>query len=1456
MVEKRIEINMKKRRTLGLDIGTNSIGWALVETLEDDTKRIVKLGSRIVPMDGAEMSNFKRGLPQTKNAQRRTKKGIRVGNKRYKQRRNKLIYVLQKLNLLPDQIKLSEPFDNPLRIQKINVLPIDSETPQLTGYEFMQLRAQAIHKPVEAKEFGRILYHFNQLRGYAGGDDGEMEDELNSVLGTNSEKSYPSQENIIQPFKILKFEESDEPPKKGRKVFSISVLDTNKNEWTGTTLIENLIVGDILELKQTIRRNIKSGEVTSIEFSVPQKSSWRKKMENLEEALNKHSDSKGRKTYISEYLLECLEDDKWLKIRDNVILRSRYVEEFEAIWNAQFDAHLKNIEPQVLIEIANFLFPGASKTQQKLREQAIQKGIKYIVRDQIIYFQRPLKDQSHLISECRFEEAEKAVPNSHPLFQEYRIWEQINKLSINRRVQVGFKKDGSPKYIYQERSISSGFKEFLFKELQEKKELNFASVFISLKRTEDFKEGIDFFNGMSSKSKLVGNSTRLAFKKQLGRFWDLLEIQDINNQIELWELLYYGKGNEYDIESPRNIAILKYLKKHSIQEATIDKITIAISCIKFPRNYQSLSLKAVKKVLPLVRAGKYFDANTFPNEVKQRVIKLLNEHSENPFDKSVESYLEANGSQILENGGFINAYALMLVYGQHTAKEIGKGDLLDNWNEVKPLGRHSLRNPLVEQMINETLMVVKDIWKRYGRPEEIKVELSRDLKNSKKERERIHESNEKSRKKNDYAKKRLLELNQELSAANIEKYRLWDEQNHIDPYTGQTIQLTDLFNKGLYDIDHIIPQSRYFDDSLGNKVVCAKVINKDKGNRTAMEYFDVGSSKFQSVLLPKEVFMDNAVNKFYGKKRKNMLATKIPENPIERQKKETQYISIRVREELSKIVGSKNVKTSAGGITHYLRNHWGLTPIFKQILKDRFIQFFYTKAEIEFNNLIKGDQSFSAFFIELANSNLPPAEAIDFIKNSSVEFDDMTLETFKELYVSCHVFFKNSNLILKGYSKRFDHRHHAMDALIVACTDERSVKRLNDLNKYLVDWIQKRKENGDLNFNPETEDLLEEFLGQESEFRNMAMSQIEKFRKIEMPWPNFIPDTKKALNQILVSHKPKDKLLVQQKEEKNEVGTITKSKEKTIRIRGGLHEDTIYGLTNGMESYRVPLSKFSNNSFDTAGNIEKIVNEFLRVTIRQHFTEIHNNNKVNAFGAEGLLGLNRKLAERKVVKNGISILSPHPPIHSVKVYRKKLKEGSRYKISLQRLNREKSFNKNLYVNSGSNYQFAVLKKNESRVYDIISLFDAADLVKDSLVNSSSKDAFDKDQVFKNYFEEKNKAKLLFCLKQLDLIYLPGENEEVIFDHDSTLFKSYWLDDARLNNIYIVTKFSGSEIYFNHHSLAEVIEKKIELKSQDMIQTLNGRRIVEFCFPIKIDRLGNIQSFVDLSGNNITVCCNN
>lgn len=1425
------------KRILGLDLGTNSIGWALIEVLDNDLKRIVKLGSRIVPMDGAEMSDFKKGLPQTKNAIKREKKGARVGNKRFKQRRNKLVYCLKQLEILPKQIVPSNEFSDPLKLQKINILPISKDAKQLTGKEFLELRVKALTEKVSPEEFGKILYRFNQLRGYAGGDEQDDETDTAEILGIEkTKKNFASQENRLAQFKIIEFTATGEKKKK-KTVYILKVQDDENEVWEGETLVESLSVNETLELKQLIRRNVKTGEISSIEFSIPKKSGWRKQMENIEDSLTSFTKEKNRKTYLCEYLLDSLNENKWKKIRDNVILRSRYVEEFDAIWEEQYKHHLADVSENKIEEIAKFLFPGKSKTQENFRKEAIVKGLKHIIKNQVIYFQRELKDQSHLITECRFEKGEKAVAKSHPIFQEYKVWEQINKLSINKKTANGFTKSGKAKFNYEERDIPNDFKEYLFTQLQNKNELSFPFVLNALKKRNDFDEEQDFFNGMSSKTKLKGDTTQIVLKKRLGKYWNILKMNNLQNQIELWDLLYNGKGNEYDIESPRNKALAAYLKSKKIESPEFDKVVIAISCIRFPRDYASLSLKAIEKVLPIVRAGKYYDTTDIDSSINDRILKILNSNLTDNYDISLQKYLDLNENQILSDGGFKNAYALMLAYGRHTANEISKDDIYNSFKQIKALERHSLRNPLVEQMINETLMVVKDIWKTYGEINEIKVELARDLKSSIKERKRSHEQMEDNQKENARIKYRLKEINEDLTKANIERYklwkgqknkdpkfiakfeatknevekmRLWEEQGHIDPYTNKPIPLSGLFNKGLYDIDHIIPQSRYFDDSLANKVVCSQKVNKDKANRTALEYIETGSTVCN--LLSPEEFAESVSNRFYGKKVKLLLATKIPESPIERQKKETQFISVKVREELAKIVGTSNVKTSTGGITHYLRNHWGITDVFKELLYDRFVTFYNLKAVNQYEKYVKENE----------------------------EVDLIPFDQFCENYINSHLFKKDNNQIIKGYSKRYDHRHHAMDALMVACTDPTAIKRLNDLNKHLRDWIKDKHNQGKFDFKLEDgEDVLDVFLAEESTIRDSAMKEIERFRNIEQPWKGFKADAKVALEEIIVSHKPKDKLLLQYEEV---IKNGKKVKERVIKIRGPLHEETVYGLSSGLESKRISLSGFASSQMSasaTKTNIEKICNPFLQEVILDHFHNIHKENKIEAFGTEGLMGLNKRLAERTKIKNGKEVLAPHPPISTIKIYRKKPKGNAKDTISLQKMERSSSFNDSLFVNTGSNYLYAILEKDGKRVYDIISLFEAVEYLKDNFTKTHDKISFSKKKLFDNYFETNNEGKLLFSLKILDLVYLPDENEDIILDKESPLFKQYWNEPKRSDNIYVVNKFSGKQIYFTKNTMAEVIEKKTELGSQNMEEFVKGRKVVENCFPIHLNRLGQI-----------------
>lgn len=1437
------------KNILGLDLGTNSIGWALVKQDFDNKQgEILGMGSRIIPM-GAELSKFEQGQAQTKNANRRIARGTRKLNKRYKQRRNKLIYILQEIGMLPNQIKLVNEFSDPNKLDKISILPISKNQHQLTAFDLLELRVKALTEKIELEELGKIIYKYNQLRGYSGGNS-ETEKEENS--DDESDEKEKANDSFVVFSKVLSLGLPEEITFKGKKLNKRKILiETEEGVIEAETFLDSLKENDSLELQVNIRR-AKSGDTITIKL--PNKTSWRKKMENIEKQLTDKSKELDREYFISELLFDILKENKWARIRNNVILRSRYESEFEAVWKeqAKYYPFLNHLETDRLRKILEFIFPGQKESQEKLRQTGLEKGLKYVIRNQVVFYQRELKDQTDLISNCRYEPTEKVVAKSHPVFQEYKIWEQINKLVINTKIENGVNRKGEIRYKYIDRPIPTALKEWLYEEMQSKKEISFSPILNKLKKEFNLRENVDFLNGMNAKDKLKGNDTKAILQKTLGELWNVFYLDDSKRQVELWEILYNGKGNEYDLTSERTSKISAFIEKYSPDLENKDAVAIKISKIKFSRNYSNLSLKAIESILPLVRAGKFFDQN-FSDTLKDKIIKLLNENVEDPFEKSAQEFLDKN-QDVLSDGGIVNAIATILVYDKHTAKEYSKDELIKEFTQISRLKQGELRNPLAEQIINEALIIVRDIWKKYGfKPDEIRVELARELKNNAVERGKMYSANLKSQKHNAEVRNKLIDLKQEISIANIEKYKLWvsqenlqeaylknyndpskseieklklwESQGHTSPYTGQPIPLSELFNRERYDVDHIIPQSRYFDDSISNKVICEKSINNEKGNRTAMEYFEVGSVNYQ--IFTKDQFIDHANNYFSGKKRRNLLATSIPEDPIQRQIKDTQYISIRIREELHKIVGNENVKTTTGGVTDYLRNHWGLTDKFKVLLKERYETILPKLAQLEYDNYKKETEN-KAEEYEKAG--------VEF--NEPILDEPIFIEKFKREFIRK----KNNKLIIKGWSKRIDHRHHAMDALVIACTQPAHIKRLNDLNQVLKEWLDKNKEKFFPGFNGTKTELLDEVLNLEEEKRREIFNQLEKFRAIEMPWNGFPEEAEQKLKEIIVSHKPKDKLLLQYDINGN----------KQIKLRGQLHEGTLYGLSNGKEIYRIPISKLAGKQFATEKTIEKIVNPFLKKVIEEHLKSY--GKKEEAFSAEGILDLNKKLAERKDEQGNPK---SHPPISTIKIYykdplkSKKKKTDDEDDISLQKLDRQKSFNDSLYVKTGDNYLFAVMEKEifnkklntnkTERHYDLITFFDAANLLKSEFNASEDKNNFNKEDLFRKYFEERNNARLLFTLKQGDFVYLPDDNEEVILDESSPLFIDYWKNiSERSKNIYVVQKFSGKEIYFLKHTIADTIAKKIEFGSQDCYQSLNAKSIKEFCFKINSDRLGNIS----------------
>jgi CRISPR-associated endonuclease Csn1 len=129
-------------KTLGLDLGPNSIGWALVEDNDNVSGRIIACGVRVFP-EGVDA--FDTAKESSRNEQRRTARMMRRQIRRRARRRKIVTAALIEAGLLPAN-----------DVERAKVLELDP----------YPLRARAVSERLEPFDIGRILYHLNQRRGF------------------------------------------------------------------------------------------------------------------------------------------------------------------------------------------------------------------------------------------------------------------------------------------------------------------------------------------------------------------------------------------------------------------------------------------------------------------------------------------------------------------------------------------------------------------------------------------------------------------------------------------------------------------------------------------------------------------------------------------------------------------------------------------------------------------------------------------------------------------------------------------------------------------------------------------------------------------------------------------------------------------------------------------------------------------------------------------------------------------------------------------------------------------------------------------------------------------------------------------------------------------------------------------------------------------------------------------
>jgi CRISPR-associated endonuclease Csn1 len=804
------------------------------------------------------------------------------------------------------------------------------------------------------------------------------------------------------------------------------------------------------------------------------------------EVMNKYNKLKKANLTIGQYFYNELNNSligsshfTTYRIKDQIFPRQAYLEEFEAIWETQSKAH-----PNILT-----------------------KEFKEIIQNAIIFYQRPLKSQKGLVSVCEFEGMErrikttrgeksvfigpKVAPRSNPLFQVVKVWETIHNIRLKNKRGV-------------ELEITLDNKKRIFDYLHTNENLTYSELIkiLNVSKTE-------YAGNKQLVKGIQGNATYIAISNILGEGHPLLQFE-LNIDLFDQEVSHLDR-NTGEVLGNNKLKILNdsiekqplYILWHtlySIKDETEcfnalkknfnidDHHANLLSKIDFNRlGYGNRSVKAMRKIYPYLAEG---------------------------FDYSTAASF----------AGYNHSFTL--------TKDENERRVLRDTLELLP--KNSLRQPVVEKILNQMINLVNCVIAKYGRPDEIRIELARELKQSKEERNKAFKENESRERENDKIKESLKHYQVNATRKNIIKYRLFHEIKKEDSklnaqciYCGQSFGISDALNGDEIDVEHIIPKAYLFDDSQSNKTLSHRKCNAEKRDNTAMDYMATKGDIVMNAYIERvnELFKKNIISRT---KKDKLLMTKdsIPQDFIDRQLRQTQYISKKAKSILEQVC--VNVWSTSGSVTEKLRKLWG----WEDALMD-----------IEFEKY----------------KNLNLTEYVEWESNGKTHRKE----------------------VIPGWSKRDDLRHHAMDALTIACTKQGFIQRLNTLNSQHT--------------RSEMSSIVE---NSGREFRD-KLTLLEKYLITQKPFTT--NQVQNALSNVIISIKSGKKVATKGINIINRKGKNKFIQKNIIIPRGALSEESIYGRIKILEK-NVVIDKL----FD---DIEMIENPYIKSLIKERFEANHKNKK-------------------------------------------------------------------------------------------------------------------------------------------------------------------------------------------------------------------------------------------------------
>jgi len=494
----------------------------------------------------------------------------------------------------------------------------------------------------------------------------------------------------------------------------------------------------------------------------------------------------------------------------------------------------------------------------------------------IILHQRPLAKP--LVGPCTFRPEEERAPKALPDFQRFRILQDLASLEVE---QPGI---GSRKLSLNERDT------LLALLLNRKTRVAFDKMAAALglpanARFNYAASGRDGFDPDLTAAKLGA-------KKVFGNAWGKLKLDQQNTIVE--RLL--GEEDEN--------ALLDYLEEQCrLPREPAERA----SRTRLPQGHGSLGRSMLNDLVAVMQ-----------REASEAVDPETGEIYEAPV-----TYDEA-----LARLGFHHSdlrpgelYARLPYYGDVLKRHVVENPAAPEGSQER---RGRVTNPTVHIALNQTRRLINALIAEYGAPEQVVVELARELKWGRKRKDDYNRRLRENRAANERRDEKLAQLGLEANRDNRLRLRLFEElppSERVCVYTGSPLSVSSLFSSEV-EVDHVLPFSLTLDDSIGNKVLCTREANRDKQRRPPAQAFDSETlaeiAKRANRLFPRKAwrFDPDAMERFQ-------------ENGgwQARQLTDTQYMARLAKTYLECICPSGNVWAIPGRMTGMLRGVWGLNSI-------------------------------------------------------------------------------------------------------------------------------------------------------------------------------------------------------------------------------------------------------------------------------------------------------------------------------------------------------------------------------------------------------------------------------------------------------------------------------------------------------------------------------------------------